>query len=135
IIGLQVKIIEAHEGDVDKMIGDAVLARFHGQERERSAVEAARAIQAAVGAADLPCGLGIGVFSGPVMAGLVGSGDRLDYTVIGDSVNVAARLCEAAAVGEVIVDAATACRAGGPFESEESLRVKGREGSIRVRRA
>jgi class 3 adenylate cyclase len=122
IIGLQVEIIEAHGGDVDKMIGDAVLARFHGEMRWQNAIQTAIDIQMAIGAADLPCGVGIGVFAGAVMAGLIGSGDRLDYTVVGDSVNVAARLCEAAGKGEVIADSDSANLAGGRwFGPEESL--------------
>ena len=76
------------------MIGDAVLARFHGPDRARQAVVTAIAIQRAVMAdRDCPWGVGIGIFSGPAVAGLIGAGDRLDYTVIGDSVNTVARLC------------------------------------------
>lgn len=135
IIGLQVEIIEAHGGDVDKMIGDAVLARFHGPGKAASAIQAARAIQAAVRASQLPRGVGIGIFSGLAMAGLIGSGTRLDYTIVGDSVNIAARLCAAAGAGEIVVDDGTASLvAGQALPPEETLRVKGRTGAVKVRR-
>ncbi len=135
IIGLQVEIIEAHGGDVDKMIGDAVLARFHGKGNAARAVDAAMAIQAAVRSSGLARGIGIGVFAGPVMAGLIGSGNRFDYTVVGDSVNIAARLCAAAREGEIVVDADTAVLAPKPgFGPQETLRVKGRAGALMVRR-
>lgn len=100
IIGVQVEVITARGGDVDKMIGDAVLARFHGSDGAARAVDAAWAMQAAIRSSGLPRGIGIGLFSGPVV-GLIGDGDRLDYTVVGDSVNNAARLCAAAREGEI----------------------------------
>jgi class 3 adenylate cyclase len=135
IIGLQVEIIEAHGGDVDKMIGDAVLARFHGKGNAARAVDAAMAIQAAVRSSGLARGIGIGVFTGPVMAGLIGSGNRFDYTIVGDSVNIAARLCAAAREGEIVVDADTAALAHKPeFGPQETLRLKGRAGAMTVRR-
>ena len=134
IIGLQVEIIEKHDGDVDKMIGDAVLARFHGADRARHAIAAAIAIQRAVGAASLPCGLGVGVFSGPAVAGLIGAGDRYDYTVIGDSVNAAARLCALARRGEIIADSGSVDRAGGDgFGAATTVKVEGRMGELSVR--
>ncbi len=134
IIGLQVEIIEAEGGDVDKMIGDAVLARFHGEDRAPRAVKAAIAIQRAVADASLSCGLGIGIFSGPAVAGLIGAGDRLDYTVIGDSVNMAARLCALASSGQIVADSATAAASGvQDFGVEDKTKVKGRAGAVSIR--
>ena len=135
IIGVQVEVITARGGDIDKMIGDAVLARFHGSDGAARAVDAALAMQAAIRSSGLPRGIGIGLFSGPVVAGLIGGGDRLDYTVVGDSVNNAARLCAAAREGEIIADSKTAAQApNAAFGPEEPVRVKGRAGELTVRR-
>ncbi len=134
IIGLQVAIIEAAGGDIDKMIGDAVLAHFHGADAPGRAVAAARDIQQAIAARAITPGVGIGLYSGPVVAGLIGSGDRFDYTVIGDSVNAAARLCGLAGEGEILADSATATAAGDQtFGPERMVQVKGREGELAVR--
>jgi class 3 adenylate cyclase len=59
------------------MIGDAILAWFHGADVAARAVDAAAAIQVAIRSSGLPRGIGIGLYSGPVVAGLIGSGDRL----------------------------------------------------------
>lgn len=135
IIGVQVDVITARGGDVDKMIGDAVLARFHGSDGAARAVDAALAMQVAIRSSGLPRGIGVGLFSGPVVAGLIGSGDRLDYTVVGDSVNSAARLCAAAHEGEIIADSKTAAQAPtAAFGPDEPIRVKGRAGALTVRR-
>lgn len=134
---MQVDAIEAEGGDVDKMIGDAVFARFHGAGRAASALRAAQEIQLRAAAAELP--LGIGVYSGPVITGAIGVGQRFDYTTIGDSVNVASRLCSAAVAGETIVDMDTLDAAGpeisGVFDEAPPLTVKGRQQQIRIARA
>lgn len=126
----------AHQGgDVDKLIGDAVLARFQGLGAEARAIAAARAALAAVESMAPPRGIGIGVYTGEVIAGTVGSADRMDFTVIGDTVNVAARLCSAAARGEIVADAETVNAAqAADFGAEAELTVKGRARPIRVRR-
>ncbi len=84
----------------------------------------------------MPREVGIGIFSGPAVVGPVGPPNRMDFTVIGDSVNAAARLCSAAGAREVVCDVATleAAQADG-FGAEESLTVKGRDAPIVVRRA
>ncbi len=136
IIGLQVEILESHGGDVDKIIGDAVLARFEGEARARSAVGAAFAIQDAITTEGFECGIGIGLFSGPVVAGTIGVADRLDYTVVGDSVNVAARLCSLAEAGEIIADIKTIDDAGiGEFGRTQSVSIKGRKREVEVRKS
>lgn len=135
IIGLQVEIIEAHRGDIDKMIGDAVLARFDGPERTANSIKAAVAVQKAIKAAGVPCGVAIGIFDGSVVAGLIGTAGRHDYTIVGDSVNIAARLCGLAKEGEIVVDDACVARSRvAGFGPTETVTVKGRVGLLIVRR-
>jgi class 3 adenylate cyclase len=134
IIGLQVDLIEKHGGDIDKMVGDAVLARFHGSDRAECAINAAIAIQRAVKSSKLPRGVGIGLYGGPVVAGLIGRGERFDYTVVGDSVNSVARLCGLAKESEIVADSATAAQAKAVvFGPERVVGVKGRTGKLKVR--
>ncbi len=99
-LGLQQSIIYQHHGDVDKFIGDAVMGVFEGPTRELNACRAAMAIRTAM-AKDRELkqsekrnliSIGIGINTGPVVFGSVGAGDRLAYTSIGDTVNLAARL-------------------------------------------
>ena len=135
VMDLQVAAIDAAGGDVDKMIGDAVLARFQGADAERRAVNAAERILAEIAAGDYERGVGIGIFTGEVISGAVGGERRMDFTVIGDSVNIAARLCSAAA-GELVSDVETlaAANADQGFGPEEEISVKGRRDALRIRR-
>ena len=95
--GLVVPIVIDSRGHANKFIGDGLLAVFGAPDRNADhadcAVRAAERIARAVGdryGADLQ--IGIGINSGPVMVGSVGGGGRLEFTVIGDPVNVAARV-------------------------------------------
>lgn len=137
LLAIVVDEIKRAGGDVDKLIGDAVLARFQGEDAEARAIQAARAALAATVSARLPRGIGIGLYTGEVISGTVGSADRMDFTVIGDSVNLAARLCAAAARGEIVADAdtvAAACGSAGAFDPPRTISVKGRRSSLEVRR-
>ncbi len=133
VMAIQVRIVGEHGGDVDKMIGDALLAHFAGADGSARAIAAGRAILIACEEARLPRRLGIGVFTGDVVAGAIGPAERRDYTVVGDSVNVAARLCAAAAAGELVV-AAECSLDDGSYAPVETLHVKGRHEPIAVRR-
>ncbi len=120
-------------GDVDKLIGDAILARFQGAGAEARAIGAARDAIQLLEQAGLPRGVGIGIYTGEVISGTVGSADRMDFTVIGDSVNLAARLCTAASRGEIVADAETVKTAGETsFGAAETISVKGRRGPLEV---
>jgi class 3 adenylate cyclase len=122
-------------GDVDKLIGDAVLARFQGDRAEARAISAAREALRRLEQAGFPRGVGIGIYTGEVISGTVGSADRMDFTVIGDSVNITARLCSIAARGELVVDTETVRAAGDcGFGAEESVAIKGRRERLTVRR-
>lgn len=95
-----VEEVDAHCGLVNKFEGDASLAIFgapnHLDSPEDSALAAARSIADRL-AKEMPeCKAGIGVAAGQVVAGNVGAKERFEYTVIGEPVNEAARLCELA---------------------------------------
>ncbi len=97
---LVVPIIRKHQGFIDKYVGDAVMALFPGKPSD--AVRAAQEIHAALqdfnaqqqASRNHRVTVGIGIHTGEVMLGTVGTADRLDTTVIGDTVNIAARLEE-----------------------------------------
>jgi len=92
--------IRQHNGFIDKYIGDAIMALYPGDPND--AVRSALAIQEALTEynehrsvnGEAPVHVGIGIHTGDVMLGTVGAQDRLDTTVIGDTVNIAARLEE-----------------------------------------
>lgn len=105
-------VVAQSGGRVDKHIGDAVMAIYgapvaHGDEPLR-AVQAARAIVEAVPRAGIDLGrsvcVHVGIAAGEVVASDVGSGHHSTYTVIGPSVNLAARLTEIAGPGEIVID-------------------------------
>lgn len=137
VMALQIDIIQSLNGDVDKLIGDAVLAQFDGTDGERRAVEAAKRIQSEIAQRDFPRGIGIGIYSGDVLECAVGSDKRRDFTIIGDTVNLSARLCGAALQNEILVEERTLRRSGdalNEYAPMESLIVKGHEHPISLRR-
>lgn len=90
-------VIRANRGGIDKYIGDAVMALF---DRAEDAVQAALQTRSALAKlnevrtrrGEIPIEVGVGIHTGPLVLGTVGSGDRLSCTVLGDTVNVASRL-------------------------------------------
>lgn len=98
--GILVDVLDRHSGIVNKFLGDGFLAVFgapiEDADAARCAVEAARAMIAAMDdnnlGSDWPLRIGIGIHIGAVIAGNVGSARRKEYTVMGDTVNFAARL-------------------------------------------
>jgi len=95
-----VEEVDRHRGLVNKFEGDATLAIFGAPNRldspEDQALGAARAIADRLTSEMPECQAGIGVAAGQVVAGNVGARERFEYTVIGEPVNEAARLCELA---------------------------------------
>lgn len=142
--------IEAQGGVIDKFIGDAIMALFgapvaQGDAADR-AVAAARAMEAELVAfnAELaregrpPLGLGIGINTARVVAGYIGSHRRLNYSVIGDGVNVAARLESLTRTPEyhtnIIVSAATVQALRAPLDPRPigRVQVKGRTEPVEI---
>jgi adenylate cyclase len=140
--------VSVEGGTVMQFVGDSVMAVFGallGQERHAEhAIAAARAMHAAQEeinrrweAEALPSFLlGIGISTGRVAAALLGSEERLEYSLVGDSVNLAQRLQQWAGPGEIIVSEATANALDDRLDTEllEAGRVKGREAEVRALR-
>lgn len=110
-----------HGGIVDKFVGDLIMVLFGaplstGKDALR-AVECARAMLKARRELNATCRhpleVGIGIATGGVVAGCMGSERRLSYTVLGQRVNLASRLCGIAPAGQIVVDAATAAAVEG----------------------
>jgi class 3 adenylate cyclase len=97
---IEAEQIEAFGGDIDKFIGDGVMATFDGPDQVGRAVQASLAILDAFRAYNEEHGanitIGIGINTGDVVVGNMGAGRRMDYTCLGDNVNIAARLCDKA---------------------------------------
>jgi len=109
--------VETHGGTVADLLGDGVFAFFGApicrEDDAERAIRAGLAVQAAVGTLEIPMmpgvhlQAGIGIATGQVVAGNVGSERRMHYAVVGDSVNVASRLQAAAGPGQILVDEPT----------------------------
>jgi class 3 adenylate cyclase len=123
-------------GTLDKFIGDSVMAYFgapipsedHAVQAVNTAVDIMRAIRnrnRSLTPGDHAAELGIGIHTGPVVVGNIGSDRRTDFTAIGDAVNVAARLEKLAKPGEILVTEAVLRRVRGAhrlrFEGERQL--------------
>lgn len=105
-LGSQVESVYAHGGYVDKFGGDGIMAVFDGVSMAGDACACALEMiqaNAEMQGEEMDIPLGIGIHQGPVVAGNIGSGEHLDYTVIGDTVNLAARLCGWASPGDIVV--------------------------------
>lgn len=134
-LGTQVECVYAHHGYVDKFGGDGVMAIFDGEEMAYDACRCALDIMDRVSAlpplSDSSCvPVGVGIHAGPVVIGNIGSGDHLDYTAIGETVNVAARLCGHADPMDVIVSQAVHETVGSTaadlaFGKGESVTIRG----------
>lgn len=139
----QAVIVEMHGGDIDKFVGDELMAHFGGPDMEARAIrcavemlEAVAAIHSEAGAATPDMQVGIGINVGEVVFGAMGAAARMDFTVIGDAVNLGARLCSAAGPAEVLVSE-TAVHAAGSlpdlhFEARAPIEVKGKRAPIPI---
>ncbi|HEV8321555.1 MAG TPA: adenylate/guanylate cyclase domain-containing protein [Myxococcota bacterium] len=115
----QTDLVRRHGGDVDKYVGDELVAVFT---ETAAAVRCALDAVEAVAALDREDGegiaIGVGVNCGDVVMGAIGHANRMDYTVIGDAVNVGARLCSKAEGGQVLVSAAARAATGTALDAD-----------------
>jgi len=134
-LGALTHIVQAHRGVISQFVGDAIFTLFgapksYGDDAQR-AVHCAWAMMCERERMNResaePLRIGIGIASGQMVAGCIGAESRSDYVVVGERVNLAARLCSSAAAGEILIDEETRIRAGSAVSSEplEPLSLKG----------
>ena len=143
--GEMTSIVFEHDGTLDKFMGDALMAVFGAPITQKNhaerAVRAALAMQERLKQLDFKTDVGldvdlqvcIGINSGSVVAGDIGSHQRMDYTVIGDTVNAASRLEEdIASPGDIVIGEATwkPIKKKFKFEKIGSTGIRGRKGEI-----
>ena len=138
---LQVAVVFRHGGTLDKFIGDCIMAFWgapledeeHAKHAVAAALEMERVLKdfkAELGEAGRDFDVGIGINSGTAVVGFIGAEQKLDYTVIGDAVNLASRIegLTKEAGSRILVSSETveACRNSFEFVSRGSFKVKGR---------
>lgn len=143
--GILVDAVIENEGVIDKFMGDALLAWFGAPVPQADHAE--RAVRTAIAVLDRsaewnrkrveaglkPVVTGIGLASGHVVVGNIGSKQRLEYTAIGDAVNLASRLCAQAEAGEIVATSDVASHGEG-FVCGGSIEVKGVSEPVAIHR-
>ncbi len=143
---LMVDIIFRYEGTLDKFIGDAIMVIWGAPVRHED--DPARAIRAALAMRDVlnsfnrkrksegrqAIQVGIGINTGKLVAGYIGSTHTMSYSVIGDTVNTASRLCAAAGSGQILISESTCSHVRDIFSVTrlEPIVAKGKLRPIRV---
>lgn len=143
-LNFQTGIIKKHNGDIDKFVGDEIVAIFHGENQEEDAVQSAIDIQKGIQninesrtrAGQKISKFGIGINCGEIIFGSIGSDDRKDYTVIGDNVNLASRLCDSAPPDTIIISEPVKSIISSVFKGQieelEPITVKGKQHPIKI---
>ena len=143
-----VECVFRHGGTLDKFVGDAVLAQWGapigGDDDAQRALDAAMEMQRELATLNArwrelgrpELGIGIGLSYGEVFAGNIGSERRLEYTIIGDTVNVASRLSSTAAAGQILLtdELRQALRTPVPLLQEAPLELRGKSRRVDVYR-
>ena len=133
-------VVFAHDGMLDKFVGDELVAAFppmlSAEQHAERAVETAQDLLRATGHAD-PRGpwvpIGAGVHTGRAWFGAMGEGAHVALTIVGDPMNVTARLAARAEAGEILVSAEAAEQAGlDPSLARRTLELKGRQEPVQV---
>ncbi len=141
-----IDVLFENDGTLDKTIGDAIMAVFGAPVNDPDC--SVKAVRTALGMMDElkrfnaerqvlglePIQIGIGVNTGVVVAGNLGSVKQLSYTVIGDEVNLASRMCSSAKAGQVLITEATWRKVKWQFEFErlEPIKVKNVSNPVQI---
>jgi adenylate cyclase len=136
-------VIFEHDGTLDKYLGDGLMALFGApfalQNDAEAAVRAAVNMQKSLAELNMisgkpPLNIGIGIHTGEAVVGFLGTERRMDYTAIGDTVNVASRLTSQAGPGQIVISTATYAQIGReiPCCQLSAMKLKGRDEPIEV---
>jgi adenylate cyclase len=143
-----IDIVFKYNGTLDKIIGDELMivygaptsAKDDTQRAVATAVEMQKQItrlnKERIKRKDIPISAGIGINRGVVVSGNIGSRDMMDYTVIGDTVNLGARLCSAAGPGEILVSSSVwkETQKYYSYKKLEPIKVKGKKNKVSIYR-
>lgn len=135
---IQANAVKDNDGMVDKYIGDAMMAVWNApidvEHHEEKAIQTALQIRHAMQEAELDIEIGIGINSGEVVAGNMGSDSRFEYSVLGDACNLAARLeSSCKTVGKnLVIGEATINKYKGKSIELDSILVKGKEKPVKI---
>jgi adenylate cyclase len=143
---LMVETLFKYEGTLDKFMGDGLMALWgapvvHPDDPLRAVACALEQMEVLgrynrqrIERNQPPLGVGVGIHTGPLVAGYIGSSKALSYTVIGDTANTSARLCSHALTGQILVSETTHAKLGARFIYEELAPavVKGKNKPLRV---
>ena len=143
---LMIDIVFKNNGTLDKIIGDELMIVYGAPTSSTDDTE--RALNTAIEMQnkinlfnrerkkekDIPINIGIGINKGLVVSGNIGSRELMDYTVIGDTVNLGARLCSAAGPGKIIVSKTVweKTKELYQFKRLEPIKVKGKKDKINI---
>ena len=143
-----IDIVFKYNGTLDKIIGDELMivygAPISAEDDTQRAVTTAVEMQKQIiclnkkrkKRKDMPISAGIGINRGIVVSGNIGSRDMMDYTVIGDTVNLGARLCSAAGPGEILVSSTVwkETQKYYSYKKREPIKVKGKKNKVSIYR-
>jgi adenylate cyclase len=143
---VMVEVLFRFEGTLDKFVGDEIMALFGAPLALRDAplqavlcaVEMNKALQefnrTRLAENQEAIRIGIGVNTGPVVTGAIGSSRAIQYTAIGDPVNTASRLCNLAKAGEILISETTMKRVAPKVDAQAlpPAKVKGKNEELRI---
>ncbi len=137
----QAQIVRVHNGDIDKYVGDELIAVFQEHDMAENAVRCSVEIHQAIERLnevypEWCIRVGIGINTGEMIMGAMGSEERMDYTILGKHVNLASRLCSHAGPGETILSESTYHHIRHPdslnITKEDPIQVKGKSGWVQI---
>ncbi|MBT3236712.1 MAG: adenylate/guanylate cyclase domain-containing protein [Bdellovibrionales bacterium] len=131
LFDLQADSITRYHGIIDKFVGDEIMAIFPPDQVESAVLSAIEIISTIHNNPSIELEVGIGIHYGEAVVGSIGTENRRDYTAIGNSVNSAARMCGAAAGGELIISQVVhrhlPLELSQRFKQQEPLNFKGKQ--------
>ncbi len=138
IMNLQARLVVKYGGDIDKFVGDELMAVFEGEDMVYRALRASEKIRNEIKeiniSEDVPVYVGIGINTGEMISGNMGSEERIDRTVIGDAVNIGSRLCSIAGKNTVVLSEYSYGYVEGRVivNEHEPIKVKGKSEKVKI---